>query len=268
MSWRRRRLQKRVDSVPFWWHSIELPGGLVTPGANELEDLRREWAALRLQELEGTSVLDIGAWDGFFSFEAERRGARRVVALDHYVWALDLEAQQRYWTECRDRDVAPEPYHEVQGLWQPRKLPGKRGFDVARRALGSGVEPVVGDFMEIDLQRLGEFDVVFFLGVLYHLEDPIRALRRLAEVTGGLAVISTQAVFCPSLEDRAIWESYPGAELNHDVSNWWAPNLRALHDLCRSVGFCDVDTVVGPPAPVLASEGPLQRYRATVHAYT
>lgn len=84
---RRRRLQELVDSVPYWYHSIDLGAGVVTPGARSLQSLREQAEVLRLPNLEGKTFLDIGAWDGFFSFEAERRGARQVLALDHYVWA-------------------------------------------------------------------------------------------------------------------------------------------------------------------------------------
>src|SRR5215471_8503954 len=67
-----------------WFHTIDLGHGVVTPGEDDSPaKLRR----LKLpQDLSGKTFLDIGAWDGFFSFEAERRGAARVMALDSYVW--------------------------------------------------------------------------------------------------------------------------------------------------------------------------------------
>src|SRR6058998_1138514 len=65
-------LKKRVDRIR-WWHTIDLGGGIVTPGAS---DNLRTLPQLGLPErLDGKTVLDVGAWDGFFSFEAERRGA-------------------------------------------------------------------------------------------------------------------------------------------------------------------------------------------------
>ena len=76
-------LRTEVSSIP-WWHSIDLGDGVITPG---IDDSPRKLHRLRLpQDLTGKSVLDIGAWDGFFSFEAERRGASRVLALDSYAW--------------------------------------------------------------------------------------------------------------------------------------------------------------------------------------
>lgn len=263
---RRRRLRELVDDVGFWWHSIDLGDGIVTPGTKDPEQLRAEWEALDLPDLDGRTVLDIGTWDGWFAFEAERRGAARVVALDHYVWALDISACQRYWESCRESGEEPERYHRVPGLWHPQELPGKRGFDVAREALGSSVETVVADFESLEARELGTFDVVLFLGVLYHLQDPLRGLRRLAALTEGLAVIETQAVYVPGLEERPLWEFYPGAELEHDVENWWAPNLAALEGACRAGGFDHVETLAGPGEEVRASRDRLVRYRAVVRA--
>lgn len=73
-------------------------------------------------------------------------------------------------------------------------MPGRRGFDLARRILNRRVEPLVADFVETDLDALGKFDVVFFLGVLYHLRHPLVALERLAKLTREVAVIETEAV--------------------------------------------------------------------------
>src|SRR5947208_97682 len=66
-----------------WFHSIDLGDGVVTPGQ---KDTLSEVGHLKLPDLTGRTVLDIGAYDGFYSFEAERRGAKRVVAADHFVW--------------------------------------------------------------------------------------------------------------------------------------------------------------------------------------
>ena len=92
-----------ADGVGFWWHSIDLGHGVVTPGAKSPEQLAHELQAIALPDLRGRTVLDIGGWDGFFAFEAERRGAARVAVLDHYMWALDIPAQQAYWRDCRER---------------------------------------------------------------------------------------------------------------------------------------------------------------------
>lgn len=257
--------QDLVDQVPFWWHSIDVGDGVITPGHKSPQLLAHELATLDLPDLVGRSVLDIGAWDGYFSFAAERAGASRVVALDHFVWSLDLVAQQEYWRSCRESGVVPEMYETVPGLWHPTSLPGKRGFDTAHQLLGSRVEPVVADFVTADLSNLGSFDVVLYLGVSYHLQDPLGGLRRVRSMTRQVAVVETEAVALPGLEDVALWEFFGQAELNADISNWWAPNMAALHSVCRAAGFASVVTKAGPPPAAEVTE--LTRYRAIVHAY-
>ena len=257
---RRRRAvvigSKPVDEI-FWWHSIDL-GDRVTPGHKTPELLDREWSNLRLPDLTGRSVLDIGCWDGWFSFRAERAGAARVVALDHYVWSLDLPRQQSYWRDCRERAITPQQYHEQPDLWHPDTLPGKAGFDLAHSTLNSRVEPVVADFMTVDLDTLGTFDIVLYLGVLYHMEEPLTALRRVRRATKSLAVIESEALTIAG-QTNALWEFVPGAAVNADIGNWWIPTEAGLHGLCRAAGFREVETVVGPP------DGP-EHYRLVVHA--
>lgn len=76
-------LQRQIDQIT-WFHSIELAPGVVTPG---LDATRDRLDLLQIPaDLRGRSVLDVGAWDGFFSFEAERRGAERVLATDSFAW--------------------------------------------------------------------------------------------------------------------------------------------------------------------------------------
>jgi tRNA (mo5U34)-methyltransferase len=147
-------------------------------------------------------VLDIGCWDGFFSFECERRGAKRVVATD---------------------------------IWETL---GRDAFDFARAELGSQVEPLqvsVYDLPDLLDQR---FDLVLFLGVLYHLKHPLLGIEKISEVTapGGLAVVET-AVDAETLMDRPLMAFYPGDELNHDPTNWWTPNVPALASMLGVSGF-------------------------------
>jgi tRNA (mo5U34)-methyltransferase len=204
-------LQTRVDSIR-WWHSIDLGHGIVTKGvdSSQAERLSR----LRLPaDLSGRSVLDIGAWDGFFSFEAERRGAARIVAADYYSW------------------------HGTG--WGTGK--GKAGFQLAREALGSRVEDVDVDVMDLTPERLGTFDIVLFLGVLYHLPNPLLALERVASVARDFLVLETVVDMVGFGRPAAAF--YPGRELNGDPTNWWGPNEAAVHGMLRSVGFTRVETV-------------------------
>jgi tRNA (mo5U34)-methyltransferase len=120
---------------------------------------------------------------------------------------------------------------------------------------------VVADFMTTDLASLGRFDVVIFSGVLYHLQDPLGALRRLASVAGEIALVETAAIHAGELEGRAICEFYEDGELNGDPTNWWAPNGTALAAMCRAAGFGGVELLDYPPT------APERQYRLVAHAF-
>src|SRR5258705_9667692 len=159
-----RQLGHSVEALPFWCHSIDLGFGVVTPGVKTPQFHAKELAALQLPDLHGKSVLDIGAWDGFYAFAAEQRGATRVVALDPFVWGLDWEAKNRYKADCQQQGIPPQPFDRIPGLWRFDTLPGKRGFDLARQALTSRVESIVCDLMTADVAAVGHFDVALSIG--------------------------------------------------------------------------------------------------------
>lgn len=191
-----------------WFHPIDLGNGIVTPGRDPAP---RRLARLHLPErLDGLSVLDIGAWDGFFSFEAERRGAARVLATDWFCWG------------------GPG--------WGTRE-----GFDFARGVLGSRVEDREVDLPDLSPKTVGTHDLVLFLGVLYHLRDPLLALERVASVTAGTVVLETAVDMLWARRPAAAF--YPGAELNADPTNWWGPNPAAVEGMLRAVGFRTVRMV-------------------------
>ncbi len=215
---------------------------------------------LQLPDLRGKSVLDIGAYDGFFSFAAERLGATRVVALDDYVWCTDMVAYMEDWRVARDTGASiPSPRNSRH--WQPDELPGKRPFDAAREILRSKVEPVVGNFLTMDVAQVGQFDVVLFLGILYHLEEPLTAVRRVTEflAPAGFLGIETEAVEIPGAPDAAFFEFFAGNELNNDASNWWAPNAKAIEGLVTAAGLREFRLGQGPPRL-----SPLRRLQAKV----
>ncbi len=231
-------LQDEVDDIR-WWHSIDLGHGVVTRGGS---DTRGKIVQVAMpDDLSGRSVLDVGAWDGFFSFEAERRGARRVVALDHVVW--------------NDPTV------------------GRRGFDLARRTLGSKVEDVDCEVHSITPERVGGvFDLVLFLGVLYHVKHPLLALERVAGVCGDQLILETHV----DLEEssRPALAFYPGAECANDLSNWFGPNSAAVVAMLKTVGFRRVERVWShldsrrhPVGYKIAGGGKSQFGRAIYHAW-
>ena len=97
--------------------------------------------------------------------------------------------------------------------------------------------------MELDLQKLGTFDAVFYFGVLYHMicSIPALSLQRLAKVTRSLAHYRRlKQLPLPDMSISRVCEFYETNELNGDVSNWWAPNAKALAGMCRAAGFREV----------------------------
>jgi tRNA (mo5U34)-methyltransferase len=191
-----------------WWHTMDLGHGVTTQGRGRTS---KTLARLHLpDQLDGQSVLDIGAWDGAYSFEAERRGAERVVAA------------------------------EVNGC-------DRRGFNLAREALCSSVEDVCVNIHDLDPQRIGTFDLVLCLGVIYHLRDPFGALQRVAAVTRGLLILETEGDMLDIRRPAAAF--YPGDELNHDCTNWWGFNRAALLGILRAVGFREVSIAHCPSRP-------------------
>jgi tRNA (mo5U34)-methyltransferase len=183
-----------------------------------------------------------GAWDGYVAFEAERRGASRVVALDRYVWSLDI-AHAPVHTASFAAGRMPL-YTRIPGLWRPDTMPTKAGFDTAHRILNSRVEQCLDDLATADLVALGSFDIVFYLGGLYHMQNPLEILRRLALVTRSLAIIETAGIELPGALDKgAFFEFYETNELHGDASNWWAPNGTGLIKMCRAAGFREAKVI-------------------------
>jgi tRNA (mo5U34)-methyltransferase len=250
-------LQAEADRYT-WFHQLDLGQGVMTK-ANP-----PPWSAESFPPLKGKSVLDIGAWDGGYSFLAEREGAARVVALDHYAWGVDFAARSEHWNECAARGVLPDHGRDTTDFWRA-DLPGKRGFDLAARVYDSNVEVVVDDFTTMDLDPLGTFDVVLYLGVLYHMPEPLRCLRRVRAVTRHVAAIATVALGVPGMEDRRLMQFEPGNEVNGDFGNWFLVSISALEAMCKAAGFSRVETVVGPPPEPGADV--FGQYLAMAHAY-
>jgi len=255
-----------INQVSFWWHSFDLGDGVVVNGWKSLGTLQHELKQMTLPDLHGKSVLDVGAWDGFFSFAAEELGAERVLALDHYVWSLNLSIHSEYYNKCKENNIVPKPYHLVPGNWNPGTLPGKIGFDTIHKIKDSSVEQLVADFMTVNPIELGMFDIVFFLGVLYHLEDPYGGLKRLSLITREMAIIETAAIYIPQCENLSLFEFYESNELNWDIGNWFAPNLMGLAKACRAAGFKRI-AVTSPYPPQNIDGSQMLRCRLMIHAY-
>jgi tRNA (mo5U34)-methyltransferase len=208
-------MKERIKGIS-WYHSIELKEGLITEGILKLDFLKKTADAIFNFDLKGKSVLDIGAWDGFYSFEAKRRGARKVLATDHFCWS-----------------------GEGWGT--------KEGFDLARDALALEVEDMDIDVMEITPERIGQFDVVLFLGVFYHLKNPFLALESISKVCKEVLVLESHLDLL--YMKRPVMAFYPGDTLSNDPTNWWGPNVSLVKSMLQEVGF---KKILYKPAPRLS----------------
>lgn len=204
-AWDRERLRSEIAGRR-WFHTFDLGDGMRTPG---YDDTLTKLAHLHLPaDLSGRSVLDIGAYDGFFAIECARRGAARVMAADRWAW------------EWPGSDA-------------------RRNFELMRAVLAPQVEDRVVDVESLTPEAVdGRYDLVLFLGVLYHAPDPLGYLRRARAVTAGTAVIET-VVDLLDLDVPAV-AYYPGDALNDDASNHWGPNVAAMEGLLHDAGFATV----------------------------
>lgn len=189
-----------------WYHSFLLPDGTGIEGFVPLQTLQRRWSQYRLPpDLTGKRVLDTGAWDGWFSFEAERRGAG-VVAMD-----------------CVE-------------------IPN---FLEIRRKLNSRVDYRILDFYELPEANLGTFDYVLFLGILYHLKHPLLALETVCALTTDTAIVESFVTDADSwrehTSDIPTMEFYETDELGNQLDNWIGPSVGCLLALCRAAGFARVE---------------------------
>jgi tRNA (mo5U34)-methyltransferase len=216
-------IEQRVRELGDWFHNIELRGVKTAPD-HFLGDYPavkwRRFADALPADLGGKTVLDIGCNAGFYSIELKRRGARRVVGIDSDEQYL---AQARFAAEI------------------------------------SGVDLELRQLSVYEVGTLGErFDIVLFLGVLYHLRHPLLALDLIHEhVARDLLVF--QSMQRGSSEIEALDEDYPFGEIevfdrpgfprmhfierrySGDQTNWWVPNRACSGALLRSAGFEIVD---------------------------
>lgn len=191
-------VRARIAAIPHWYHPIEVRPGIVTPGANA--------ARLVLETLDlpadcrGLRALDLGTRDGFFAFELERRGAE-VVAID-YVAKTDT------------------------------------GFALAAELLGSRVTYLQRNLYELTAAELGTFDVVLFLGLLYHLPDPLGALRIVRNLTARRMYLETLVLdFGAETNDLPLMRFFAGSSWAGDPTNYWGPNVRCVEDMLGESEF-------------------------------
>jgi tRNA (mo5U34)-methyltransferase len=215
----RREIEQRVQALGDWFHNLDL-GGVATAPNHFLGDYPRiVWkniAGALPERLDGKSVLDVGCNAGFFSLEMKRRGAARVVGVD---------SDERYLAQAR---LASEV---------------------------SGLEVELRKLSVYDVAALGErFDLVLFMGVLYHLRHPLLALD-LLHAHAVKETLVFQSMLRGSNGAFRVEEDYPFEERDvfdhpswpklhfveheyaHDWTNWWIPNRACAEAMLRSAGF-------------------------------
>jgi tRNA (mo5U34)-methyltransferase len=200
-----------------WHQQWEIFQGIRTPGRNPVE-LICSRAEIPL-DLTGRRVLDIGAWNGCYSFECERRGASEVIA-------YSLEN------------------------------PDITGFNRLSALLKSNVKYIQGSVYSLTPELVGEFDLILFFGVLYHLRYPLLAMDRIRSVSCGDVLIETHTVngyyflrppwwlygfvlqALGVFRRTPIWRQYREFELHaEDQSNWFGPNRAAVIESFETAGF-------------------------------
>jgi tRNA (mo5U34)-methyltransferase len=229
-----------ADDVSLWYHTLELPGGVVTPG---WFDLRGQLDRLPWPDVRGKRCLDVATYDGFYAFELERRGAAEVIATDipdHEDWDWPASMRARAGDELAA--IAGQKGH---------------GFEHAHAALSSRVEKRVISVYDLSPQELGTFDVVVCGSLLLHLRDPVRALEAIRSVCGGW-FMSVEAI---SLALSVLFPRRPTAELcsEDERCQWWTVNAAGHRRLVEAAGFEVTQTLprfnepFGPAHPAAAS---------------
>ena len=215
----------RVAAVK-WRQQIDLGNGQITPGKKDTDADLKHWE-MTPDLFEGKSVIDIGACDGCFSFYAEKSGATSVLAVDPYGWGsqeLDEKSKQEIWSQ-------------------------QEGFLLAKEILESKVEDSVVPLEEISPETVGEHDVALFLGVFYHLPNPLAILDKVVSVAKETVVVETiNAEYhswrrkwpLPAREDGSsepIMIYYPGNEVDGDYTTYWSCNIQLLEQYLATKGF-------------------------------
>ena len=215
-------IESQVRKLGPWFHNLDLRGVHTAPEHFLGDYPRFKWekfAHAVPADLTGKSVLDIGCNAGFYSMEMKRRGAARVLGIDS---DEDYLAQARFAAEVK-------------------------GYDIEFRRMSV-----------YDVGALGErFDVVLFMGVLYHLRHPLLALDLLHDVVRELLVFQTMLRGSSDVlhvdedhpfDERAMFDdpAFPKMffieqRYAHDPTNWWIPNRACAEAMLRSAGFTIVD---------------------------
>ncbi len=216
----RHHLAQRIAEID-WYHVIDLPGGLSTPGR---VDHRSQVGLYGLpQDMRGMRALDVATFDGFWAFEMERRGAA-VVAVDIGRWSQ-----------------ADLPSRALERLAPEEDGPTGAGFRLAKELLGSRVERYEASVYDLSPDSIGTFDLVLVSDLLLHLRDPQRALERLYLLTRPGGVIVLAEPYNRALERCKEMALVQYLAFSHFI--WWLPSSLALKLMLQVAGFHPVEEV-------------------------
>ena len=229
-------LGEKILEVPYWYHKIELPDENITPG----------WAPINADkygipdDLTGKRILDIGTWDGYWTWEALKRGAKEVVAIDDFSDDLGLQVKRNKWETfdlCREALGYIDLFYD-ESISETGYL-NKTGQKIFRLELSV-----------YDIEQLGHFDIVFFFGTIYHLKYPLYALEKISAICDGEIYIESaicddyspyrQAIGSGYPHNDVVMEFYPGKQYGNNESNWWVPTIQCLGTMVESVGFKNI----------------------------
>lgn len=220
----RETLESEIDRLAPWFHCVDVGHGVKTKRASVAGEPADHpigtWQEVRKclpADLTGQSVLDVGCNGGFYSVEAKRRGAERVLAVD--VFRLHVR-QTRF----------------------------------VSRALGLDIDARRASVYDLSASRFGRFDVTLALGLIYHLKHLVLGLEKLWQVTRHTLILET-AIYPPRHLPRPLRHPVVGRdkeihalgyvgnspESTESLYNWFLPGTGALVALLENVGFHSVE---------------------------
>ncbi len=203
-----------------WYHTIDLPGGVRTPGL--FDTVSAAPRTLLPASLEGKRCIDVATSNGFWAFEMEKRGASEVVGID-----------------IPDHSYVDWPAFDPMATKVIEKGTTRGSFDLAREALGSKVDYRYHSVYDLNPDDLGTFDIAFVGTVLLHLRDPVRALTAIRSITSGELIVNESI----SLPLTLMHPRTPTARLiGTGGSNWWVPNKAGLKRMAEAAGFTVTET--------------------------
>jgi tRNA (mo5U34)-methyltransferase len=209
-----------VNSYKPWWHSIDFGDDVISNG--------RKSQFCHYQEIKNwfpsdfftdKRVLDVGTWDGYYAFHAEKMGAKEVVAVDHFMWNVHKD--------------------DTSGNRE-----SKRGFDIAKKLLNSNVKEYDIDIDDMKPDMLGMFDSIIYAGVFYHLKNPYKSIEILDSLLNTNGRIMIESHMCNINNPIPLMQFHPKASLNNDSCNYWSPNGACLKAIFEEIGNYTIESLI------------------------